>query len=413
MDIYLLCILISVLLSAYFAGAETAFLSYNKSILQAWLKEGKHGAKKLQFLTERPERFLTTALIGNNLSNVLYSSLIAVYLYRRGVSEELILVLSPLFLLVLGETLPKTLSRQLSNRIIIPSASLLGMMRIALLPIVKIVEYVARFLQHRYGISEQSVGRVLSRADITAALDAADEQGVLEASSGKLIQRMWKLNQWSVEDIMTPRTSVIAVPVDTPVKKARSIMIDSGFSRLPAYRNSIEEIIGVITATDLLSNPPDLNSIVRFMPVIPETFPLVKLPNWFRRHGTHLAGVVDEYGSFAGVVSREDLVEELVGPIIDEHDASSSECIRLSQRVWLVKGHIRLSHLSEIVGIDFKGIRARSLGGLITELAGSIPGISSEFTLDNVQLRVISSTPREVKLIRLTIDKPTEMGNKP
>ncbi len=402
MNLQLFGILLSILLSAYFAGSETAFISFNKTRLQAWLKQKKHGTRRLNSLIQHPERFMTTLLIGNNLANVLYSSLLTLYLTERGFSENSIFILSPLILLIFGETLPKSLAHQTADGMIIFSAILLNYLRIFLLPIVKSVEWITNRLQRSLGLPTTVVDNLFSRGDITSVIYSSKLHEVLAPSEERLLHQALQLGLTRVSDIMTPRTAVDAIPSDTSISDAKRMFKESGMSRLPCYDNTIDNVIGLILAKDLLSDQVDISSIMREIPVVPESLFAIRLPALFRKHNVYLAAVIDEYGGLAGIVSLEDVIEEVVGPILDEHDKGQPRCKQLSENSWMVDGDVRLSHVNQITGIDLKSQHNNSIGGFLTEIANNIPLTGAEFYVDDVSLYIVESDFRGVRRVRIT-----------
>ncbi len=412
MDFQLSGILIAALFSAWFAGSETVFLSYDKARFQAWLLRGVKGTRSVDFLSKKPERFLITTLTGNNLCNVLYSSLFALWFNKYGFSEQFILIAAPLFLLVFGEAAPKVMANQLADRSILVVGRALYIMRIAFLPVVSLVEAYLGFLQRRLGLTEKAMDHMLSRSDITGTLHEAGKCGVLPATESKMLQRFIGMTERRVRDIMTPRISVVALPLDTPVSKARRIILESGFTRLPCYEDEIDNIAGVLVARDLLKNPVHLIEVLRPLPLVPESLPLVNLLTWMRKNRSSLAGVIDEHGGFEGIVSIDDLAEELVGLIRDEYDADDRECIRLSESTWLVNGQTRLSLLEQRLGFKPLKSKAASLGGAIVNIEGGIPEVGAEFDLPAVRLRVVSADKRGVRLVRLTVKSPADNETK-
>lgn len=408
MDYQLLLILVSIALSAWFAGSETVFLSFRKTILKAWLQNKRKGARTVEFLTVHPERFLVTTLTGNNLVNVLYSSMIAIWLSRHGVSEEIILVAAPLFLLIIGETIPKAAGRQLADRIVIPVGIVLHGLRQVFYPIVKVVEILFNYLGRRFGVNDSGIGMVVSRGEIEGVLKDSSWKKAIPEESRQMTLRLLQLANRGVFEIMTPRTLVIAVPLETSVKNARRKLLESGFSRLPCFHESIDDIAGFVDAQALLGNVKKLSDVMRDLPMVPGTLTVISLLSWFRDHNTAFAGVVDEYGGFAGLVSLEDLVEELVGPIHDEYDVDRPGIHQLTKRIWLVDAKMRLSQFTQVVNIKLPRTRANSLGGLLIEMHGGIPEAGFEFNLPGVVIRVIGSNRRGVKLVRLTLKKDSE-----
>ena len=412
MDYILTGILAALLLSAWFAGAETTFLSYNKVRFQAWLHGGVRGTRAVDFLSRNPERFLITTLTGNNLVNVLYSSLVAVWLARHGFSERVILIAAPLVLLVFGETIPKAIARQLANRSILVVGNILYWLRGAMWPFVGVVEALMNRLQKRLGLPHQTIGEALTRAEIADVLVNAGREGQFPVNTLTMLRRFFSISERRVKDIMTPRTAIVALAMDTSLSDARRKVIDSGFTRLPCYRDSIDEVEGVLVAHDLLKNPPNLTAVIRPLPMVPVSLPVVELVPWMNKRRCRLAGVVDEYGGLAGIVSSADIARELVGMIEDEYDVDDRDCIRLSDKIWLAQGRMRMSLLNQVIGFEPLKTKAASLGGAVMGITGGIPAVGDEFDLPEVKLRVIRADRSGVYLVRLTIKETDKISDK-
>ena len=399
----MLYIIAALLASAWFAGAETTFLSFNKARFQAWLHRGDRGTRAVDFLNRNPERFLTTTLAGNNLANVFYSSMMAIWLSRHGFSEHFILVIAPVILLIFGEAIPKVIARQMADKSILIVGSLLFYLRVIMLPLVKIIELVMSRIQQRLGLSDQLMGQAFSRIEIASELNQAGQDGLFDENTSILLKRFFRFSERRVKDIMTPRTAVVALSQDTPVSEARRRILESGFTRLPCYEENIDNITGLLAAPNLLAKPEDLKSVILPFLVVPSSLSVIKLISWMKKHRTGLVGALDEYGGFAGIVTVDDIAQELVGLIRDEYDTGDRHCIRLSKKVWLVHGRTRISMLMQNLGFDVFDTRASSVGGALNQIAGRIPKAEDEFDLPSVNLRVINASPREVGLIKITL----------
>ncbi|MCF7810572.1 hemolysin family protein [bacterium] len=404
MDIQLIGILVAVIFSAWFAGSETVFLSYNKVRFQTWLHRGVKGTKRVNFLSQKPERFLITTLTGNNLVNVLYSSLYALWFSKYGFSEKFIFLTAPIILLIFGETIPKAIANRTADKVILTVGTVLYYTRYVILPVVWLVEKILGRIQRWLGLPEKQLKNVLNRSVITKALHKAGEKGILPVTGSKMLQRFVGITGRLTRDIMTPRTLVTAMPLSTPIPQARKLIIESGFSRLLVYGDDLDDVKGVIFAHEILRNPESLSEILRPLQLVPESLPVINLISWMRKNSTIITGVIDEFGGFEGIVTIEDLAEELVGVIDDEYDSNDRDCIRLSQNVWLVSGRTRLSILTQKLGFEAIQSRAASIGGAIMNIAGGIPDVGSTYDLPKVKLRVVSIDKRSVKLVRITVE---------
>lgn len=401
----LIGVILALLASAGFSGAEMVFLTLDRLRLHTGAVGGSRAARRVEYFALKPERFVVTSLTGNNLANVIYSSLVALLLTRHGISEQAILLVSPLGLLVLGEALPKALGRQFANHIDRVAATFLSFTRVLLRPLVWGVERSVSTLQRWFSLPSKPVGVLLSRADLAFALTDAKRAGGVSEGEARLIRRLLALSERKVAEVMTPRTRVATIQLDAPVREAVRLVGQSGNKRLVCYGHDEDDLLGVIRAADLLQNPADLRAILRPVPIVPESLPTIRLIEWLRRNRTHFALAIDEYGGFAGVVTVTDLASELVGPIHDVHQPPGSDIIRLSDRIWLAAGRVKLSHLAEMTGFEPSPERAVSVSGLLVELANGIPAVGDEFEVAGAKLRVIRADPRGVKLVRLVLAK--------
>jgi len=266
---------------------------------------------------------------------------------------------------------------------------------------VRAVELFAEVSRLRTGTGGGHGSHRLSREEIVSLLTTSG-RGDYQSSSGEMILKFFNLSDLRVSDIMTPRIAVVAVPDEFDLSEVRKAIVESGYTRLPVYHQNRENLVGLVMAKDLLQDAPDLKSVMRPLPMVPESMKAIRFLEWARRNHTGLAGVVDEYGGFAGVVGPEDLAQELVGAIRDEFDDQSG-CIRLSARTWLVAGSTRITHLPAHLEFELKGYKSRSIGGVVTEIAGTIPKTGKELNLGKFRLRVLRAGAKGVELVRITI----------
>lgn len=391
-----------------FAGAETTFLCFNKARFQAWLHRGDRGVKAVDFMYSNPERFLITTLTGNNLANVFYASLMALWLSRHGFSEHFILIIAPVVLLIFGEVVPKAIARQLADKSILIVGNILYYLRVVVLPLARIVELVISRLQRQLGLPDQAMGQALSRTEIASELNQAGQEGLFDENTVTLLKRFFRFSERRVKDIMTPRTAVVALSQDTSFSEARRRILESGFTRLPCYEGNVDNITGLLAAPNLLAKPADLKSVLLPFPVVPSSLSVIKLISWMKKHRAALVGALDEYGGFAGIVTVDDIAQELVGLIRDEYDTGDRHCIRLSKNVWLVHGRTRIGMLTQKLGFEAFDTSASSVGGAITQITGHIPKAEDELELKSVSLRVINASPREVGLVKITLKESPE-----
>ncbi len=396
-------ILLGLVGSAGFSAIETVFLTLDRIRLHSRAAEGDKKLNRILYFTNNPERFFVATQVGNNLVNVIYSSLIAILFHRYGFHEEVIFLLSPLILLVFSEALPKALARQFADRASHSAAAILYGAWLAIWPLNRAVEMSIYFLERLLGLERDAASNVLTRSDFTFALSDAAEGGSVSHRETRWIKRLMNLSERTVADVITPRNRTAVIRIDASIDEAVRLLAQTGHKRLVCIGKNEDDLLGVIRAADLLNKPTDLHSILRPVPIVPESLSLIKLVDWLKKRKTHFALAIDEYGGFSGVVTLNDLATELVGPIRDQHAGEVRECIRLSDRLWLVNGNIRLSHLAEITGFEPGETHANSLGGLLIEITDGIPTAGSEFELSGAKLRVIKTDNQGVRLVRLAL----------
>jgi len=397
-------------LSGIFSGLETVFFTLDRLGITAKAHSGHKRAQKTLKLIDCPNRFLATVLTSNNLINTAYASIFALALAERGVSEKVIFILTPVVLLIFGETLPKVVARNVSNSVAFIGAHILEVTRLGLYPLIAFVENSTTIVQRWFKLPGAQVERVLSRYELTNALFTGYDRNPASARYVNLLAGALNLTVKRLYDIMTPRITVAAIASTTLISDARRRMLESQYQRLVVYGSDLDDPQGYVTALDLAlfeaaeNSAQTVKEIIRPLPMAPESLPVMRLREWLRRHKTRFAGVFDEYGGFAGVVSLDDIAEELVGPILEESRHSARGCLRLTDRLWLIDGKTRLSHLTSVTGLILQSNKASAVAGYVIELAGgALPEVGAEFNIPGGQLRVISATPRTVQRLRLML----------
>jgi len=395
--------LAATLAAAIYAGAEIVFLTLEPIRLPGRLKRGDYGAKRIGYFLARPEQFFSTSLALCNLFGVIYSSLAALYLEHRGMDEYSILIVTSIFLLVFGEAIPKAFARQFAELLAPAVASILYVSRMSVWPLLWMVEQSVRHLQRWFGLPPSTTGTIYSRSDIANAITLAHLTGDVTPGEATLIHRLLKLQGRTVGELMTPRTRVTTIPLSATPTEAVELAERTGHKRLICFGDDQDDVLGVIHSIDLLRGTESLSSILRPLRMTPESLPVRKLTGWFRNNHTHFAGVLDEHGGFAGVVCIEDLAEELVGPIDDIEKPDRSELLRVTPRLWLVRGKTRISHMAGMLGFEPQDVKSATVGGWVSELADGIPEEGEEFITAGVVVRVIKANPRGALLVRITL----------
>ncbi len=401
--INLIGIFFTILLSAWFAGVEIVFLSFNKVYLPAWVNQKKKGAYSVEFLIKHPERYLVTTLTGNNIVNVAYSSLVTLFIVQFGLSKLFIVIVAPLILLIFGEVLPKSIARQSADRIVLKAGIMLYIFRLALFPVIRIIEIAVSSFCNYLNISIDEMGIVLKKSQLSAVVKEAVEKGEIPSRSNVLIQGILRIGEQKVSDIMTPRTEITGVNLKSSIVKNMEIILKSGYSRFPCYNGDLDSVFGVVSTKSFLKPISSLAFVIYPIAMVPSNLHLLKLLGWFRKNKTNFAGVVDEYGGFAGIVTLEDLIEEMVGPIQDEFDLDNLELKRISKNVWIVHARMRLSHLASVTGFSPKSNGMNTVGGLVNMIESGIPTVGKVINLPEGVITILRANPKGVEFVRLTV----------
>lgn len=396
MDIVLIvCFL---LLSAFYSGVETAYTTFDRILLEVWMRGKRRTAKLVRFFSDRPERFLGTTLIGTNLANVAYATVFAVFAAERGLAPAWIVVIAPCLILILGEILPKTVFYGSANSVVRVTALPLVFSFAVFSPIYVFVRLVSRALAGKRGPVElrKPSRRFYPAEELQLLLAEAHQLGIVSPEEGRLLSRFFVLRDRKVREVMTPRTQIVALSKSEDVTQARRRFIESGHTKLPVYDGDLDHIVGHVSARDFLEPVQELGEVLRPIEVVPETKPVRELLREFRENRRHIAVVVDEYGGTDGVVTLEDILEELVGPVEDEFDKGEPICRQIGANHFLVAGRAEIDLVAVVTGIEFRHGEYSTLGGYIVTELGRIPQTGEEIVQHGWRYRILMADARRV-----------------
>jgi gliding motility-associated protein GldE len=392
------------ILSAFFSGSEVALFSFDLKKINDLKKEHQLIGRYIDQLLKEPRRLLVTILLGNTVVNV-GASIISVSfalqlsrLYRFPVEIVIIvqIVLLAAFLLLFGEVTPKLWATKYPGRFSMFVAFPLYWISYFLTPITLFLSDFMKFVISRFNLNR--VNKPLFSEEITELADLGIEKGTIEKDEHGLIRGIIKFKTVCVREIMKPRVGIEAISLDSDVNEVMDIVRESAYSRLPLYENNLDKIVGIIYAKDLLpyfQNPElkkslSLKNIAREVYFIPETKLIDQLLHEFQIKNLHMGIVVDEYGGTAGLVSMEDILEEIVGDIKDEYDVEENNVSKLDDGGYLVLGKISINELNELLDNDFASQNDDydTLAGFILNFAGKIPTQGFHFTYNNYKFTV-------------------------
>ena len=412
--IYVIILVALLILSAFFSATETAFTSLNRTRLKLLADDGKKSAKKALKHAENYDRLLYTILIGNNIVNLtlatistlLFSSIIT---NSESLSATLSTIISTVAVLILGEITPKTLAKEFPEKVAMFVAPIMDFFTIILYPLNLVFTDWKLLLKKIFKFKSEDV---ITEQELLTYVEEANEDGTLDNNETELISSAIEFNDAEVGDILVPRVNVIAVEENTPMKDIRLVFSEHGFSRLPVYRGSIDTIIGMIHEKDFYaaytSGATDIKGIVTSMALATEHMKISDLLRSMQKQKVHMATVVDEYGGTLGIVTLEDILEELVGEIWDEHDEVVDYFTKLDDEHYLVDGNAELSEFFEIFSQEEdEESDSNTVSGWIIERSGDIPPIGYTFDYNNLTVTVTKRTLKKVLEVKVEI-RPAE-----
>ncbi len=404
----LLLVAVFVGLEGFFSGSEIAVISANRIRLRHRADHGDRRAQRLLDLLEVPDQLLATTLVGTNISVVVATTLATVALIRLfGAAGELyaLILMWPLAL-VFGEIVPKTIFQENADRAALLVIRPLRWAMVVFRPISTVVGGVARLLVARKAHARSPF---VTKEEIESLVHSAEREVDLEVGERLMIRRIFEFGDTPVKEVMVPLVNLVAVPADATPEMVIDKVVTSGFSRIPVYRDEIYDIIGLINSFDLLILPENVSTIediIRPVHYVPEAKRKDDLLRELQQEKMHMAVVVDEYGGAVGIATIEDLLEEIVGEIHDEYDASQAWYIELPDGTYMVDARMELDHLEEELGLALPLGDYETLGGFLLTHLETIPRPGQAVEVRGARLKVKEADDRSVKSVLVEIIEP-------
>ncbi len=389
-----------------FTGAEMVLVSADRHKLMDRSRRGERGAAIALKLLEHPDRALATTLTGTNIFVVLSTVLTTShFLPRYGDRAAWIAVgvITPLVILF-GEVVPKSFAQPRADRLAGPAARFIWFAQGALYPLVSVMAFLARVLSRPFGGVPPLHGMV-TREELRLILQMSRSGSDVEAHERAMVRRVFHFGEKKVVDIFRPLVHVVALPEESTCRDVAALASVSGYSRYPVYRDRIDHVVGFLHVIDTVGQPPDapIRPFMRKALYAPELMPIDELMRKFQGAGTSFAIVVDEYGGVTGIVTAEDVVEEVVGEIEDEYDRGMEYYKKIASGVFLVPGRMEVGRFEEEMGISLPDGDYSTLGGMLTSLAGRIPARGESFEVPGAEFTVTAASERAVKEVRVHI----------
>ena len=410
-------LLITMAFSAFFSGMEIAFVSVDKLRFEMDRKGGV-SSRILSLFFRNPNDFISTMLVGNNIALVIYGILMAQIigdnLLAGWITNHFVMVLvqtviSTLIILVTGEFLPKTLFKINPNLALNVCAVPLFICYVVLYPISKFSSGVSYLFLRLFGmkVNKEASAKAFGKVDldyfVQSSIDNAESEETLDTEV-KIFQNALDFSAVKIRDCIVPRTEVVAVALDTSLEELKGRFVESGISKIIVYDGNIDNVVGHIHSSEMFRSPKDWRNHVKEVPIVPETMAAHKLMKLFMQQKKTIAVVVDEFGGTSGIVSLEDLVEEIFGDIEDEHDNTSYICKQIGEHEYVLSARLEIEKVNETFNLELpESDDYLTVGGLILNQYQSFPKLHELVSVGKYQFKIIKVTATKIELVRLKV----------
>ncbi len=418
----LLIIFLSLLFSAFFSGMEIAFISSNKLRIEIDKKHKSFSSKIIAIFTKNPSRYIATMLVGNNVALVIYGIAIAgilqeplIQLFKND-AEVLVLliqtIISTLIILFTAEFLPKTLFRINPNGALKVFSLPILFFYVLLYPItifsIALSNFTMKYIL-KVRIANESGKQIFGKVDLNHLV----EEGHLELDESesdiqdlKIFKNAMELSSLKVRDCMIPRTEIVALEIESPIQQLLDTFTQSGLSRILIYRNNIDNVIGYVNTKDMFQNPEHIGDHLKSLPIVPETLRVNKILKTFIKDQKNIALVLDEFGGTSGMITTEDIIEEIFGEIQDEHDITDLIEEIIDDKHFKFSGRLEIDHLNESYQMDIpKSDEYETLAGFIIFHHENIPSLNESIQIGRFSMKIIQVSANKIELVELTLDQ--------
>lgn len=418
--LYLLLVIL-LAASAFFSASETAFSSLNKIRMKHYAEDGNTRARHALHIAEDFDRLISTILVGNNVVNMASASIATVIATAvfGAAGAAIATTIMTILVLIFGEILPKTLAKESSEKIAMATGGLLGVIIKVLSPIVWVFVKIKEFALRLVKVDDNQPS--VTEQELKYIVESIEQEGVLEEQESELVQSALEFDEITVQEILTPRVDLLAINVECSIDEAVELAMDAHFSRIPVYRGTVDSIIGVLQVRDLFravvqKTPTALENLLTDCVYVHKTMRISTLLAELKSRKLHLAVVNDDYGGTMGIVTMEDVLEQLVGDIWDESDEVVHDMVELAPDVYEVSGDMNVFELLEELELDDRDFDSdyNTVGGWAMEMLGHVPQGGEEYMYKNLVITVGSvEGKRIVSLqVRLLAEAPEQSDEK-
>ena len=391
--------------SAFSSAAELAFVVSNKIKIEIRARKNDLSAKKALYFLKNPQYFFSTILIMNNIINVAFASTATIFLYTAfNLSEGEILIVSTIALLIFGELLPKYFAREFADAIIMMAIIPIRFISIILHPIVKLTSSISSILTRSENQNEENISFLFGKEDMQDLIDEGSEAGKVDEDDSDVISKVFELGEQKVYEAMTPRTDIVGVEINSSIDDVINTFIESGYSKIPVYEESLDNIKGIVLTYDMFKSPESLKSVMREVVFVPETKKTLDTLNELLEKRLSIAIVVDEFGGTAGLITVEDIIEEMLGEIRDEYDEDEEVLKKIDSSSYVISGRVEIDRINEEFELNIPEGDYETIGGFIITNIGRIPSRGEIIEIPPYKIQILYSDKTKIDLIKVFID---------
>ena len=387
--------IIGLILSFIFAGAEIALLSSNRLQLEVWQRRAVRGSASAMKASQNPEKFLTATLVGNNIANIMTTSFATVMLIRVIPYEGVILLIISISVLIFGEIIPKTLFREFPNASMLFFGRFVRIAEFVFYPLTLLLGFYRKHVLHSDQVESQTN---LDSDELHLLFNDPREESGVDVHERQTIARIFTFKNTSIGEVMTPRPDMTSVSIESSMEEVESAFMESGYSKLPVYEETIDDIKGIVFLHDIFRGATELREVMRDAYFVPETKAADELLAELQTRSLSIAIVIDEYGGTAGVITMEDLSEELFGEFTDAFDEEDSPIQKLEKGL-LIKGNAEVDFLNETNEFNIPPGEYETLAGFLIESLGHIPQKNEQFLTETHRYVISSSTATRIETV--------------
>lgn len=406
--IELILIILGVMGSAFFSSSETALTSLNVFKIRQMEENGVENSSLVRRLTDDIGKVLTTILIGNNIVNIVTTTIATIFFTDLLGSSGAVVstIILTMTILIFGEVTPKNIATSSSEKLALKVAKPIKFFDFILKPLSFFLQAITNFLTKIIIGENSQKGDLVTEEDLKTIVDVSEEQGVINDQESEIINNVFEFGDSDVEDIMTARTNMEAIAVDMEDKELKDFLKNCKHSRIPVYGKSIDNIIGILHMKDIvafIAEDKDLNieEMVRPAFYVYDNMHIFDLFKSMRGENVSLAIVIDEYGGTSGIVTIEDIVEELVGEIEDEYDTHLETIFKINEKEYLVNPSIHINDFNDYFDTDLEQIKNDSIGGYLIDKLGRIPKLGDAIEVGGIKIAVLQINRYKLEMLKV------------